>query len=263
MNTPSISNPASRTSMDSAPHNAGFQPASVREARPQPADRNAGFQPAPLLRLLTAAASVLLLGGGCGYAQGELAYMLGFGRGKLVEAEFTLTEEPILILVDDYAARVDWPPARHYLVDELGQELIKKGAAKKIIPRQRLQQIRQTEANFEKRGVREIGELAGAEQVMWIEVQDFAANPQFDNTLDAAYYSVTVKIINVLEKERRSRVRVWPTSPSGQAVTVSMTGSEVTLAKTKDAISKQLAEELAVEIAKPFYKRRLGDFEKE
>jgi len=215
--------------------------------------------PSPLF-VLTLACAVSLAG--CTYSGGELLYVLGFGRGQKVEAQFRLTKEPILILVDDADIRVDWPLTQTYLFDALAQELRDRKAADKIIPRGTLDGLRQSVEDFEKRGCREIGELAGARQVLWIEVQDFLAEEEVTEADVAAYFSVTVKVVNVLEKERRTRVRLWPPSPQGEVVSVSMTGSEVSIAKTKDAIAKDLAGRLAVAIAKLFYDHRLGDFER-
>ena len=93
-------------------------------------------------------------------------------------------------------------------------------------------------------------------------MRDFVGEERFYDVNNAAYITVTIKVINVRET-RRSRVRLWPTSPNGHLATVSMTGSEVTLAKTKAAIGKELARRLAVKVAKLFYDYRLGDFERE
>ncbi|MGB2988154.1 MAG: hypothetical protein WBE26_19980 [Phycisphaerae bacterium] len=201
--------------------------------------------------------------GGCTYSGGELLYLLGIGRGEKVEAKFRLTEGPIMILIDDVSQRPDGAMATRYLFDELAQELLRHEAATKIIPQETLVHLRQSMPNFEKRGCREMGLQAGARQVLWVEVQDLFAQEQIHDATTAAYFNVTVKVINVLEEKRRSRVRLWPTSPGGHPVAVSMTGSEVGLAKTKDAISKEIAGRLAVEIAKLFYDHRLGDFERE
>ena len=95
--------------------------------------------------------------GGCGMSQGQLFYMLGFGRGKKIEAEFRLTTGPVLILLDDPTGAIGQPAARQYLVDELGQLLVKKKAAQKIIPRRTLEQVRQSHPDFETRGAREVG----------------------------------------------------------------------------------------------------------
>ena len=213
--------------------------------------------------MIVVALMACLLCPGCGYSQGELLFVLGFGRGKKVEAKFRLTEGPIMILVDDVSERVNWPAAKRYLFDDLAQELLKHEAAKKIIPRQTLEHLWQSMPDFAKRGCREVGERAGAEQALWIEVDGFLAEEQIQDASIAAYFTVTVKVINVLEKKSRSRVRLWPSSPRGHIVTVTMAGSEVVTAKTKNAISKELANRLAVDIAKLFYDHRLGDFERE
>ena len=105
--------------------------------------------------------------------------------------------------------------------------------------------------------------MAGAEQIIWIEIRDFLAQEQIYDANHAAQFSVTVKVINVLEKDRRSRVRLWPTSPRGYQISVSLNGSEVMLAKTCPAIARELASRLAVEVAKLFYDHTLGDFERD
>ena len=116
--------------------------------------------------------------------------------------------------------------------------------------------------DFDKRGCREIGELAGAEQVLWIEVRDFLAEEQIFDASNAAYIVVTVKVINVLESQRRSRVRLWPTSPDGFLVTAKMNGSEVVTIGNKDAIGQELTTRLAGHIAMLFYDHRASEFER-
>lgn len=206
---------------------------------------------------------IAFLPAGCTYSGGVLLSALGFGRGADVEAKFLLTREPLAILIDDPAQRIDWPRTRAYLFDELAQQLLEHEAAPKIVPRQTIEHLHQTVPNFEKRGCREIGELAGAEQVLWLEVRDFLATEDFFDASSAAYVTVSVRVINVKETENRSRVRLWPESPRGHIVSVSMSGSEVVIAKTRDEIAKQLAEGLAGKVAELFYGRRLREFENE
>lgn len=182
-------------------------------------------------------------------------------NGPQVKAQYRLGPGPVLVLVDDVSDRVDWPPAKAYLVDDVSAELIQQKAAAKVVPRQTLDGIRQNEADFERRGCREIGELAGAEQVLWLQVQEFLADEQIPDAITAAYFGVTVKVISVAEKEDRSRVRLWPASPEGQLVSVTLSGSDVVRAKTKDAISRELTRKLASDIAKFFYDHRAGTFE--
>ncbi len=200
---------------------------------------------------------------GCTYSGGELLYAMGLARGELIEAKFRLTEGTILILVDDPSQSVDWPPVARHLFNDIAQELLKNDAAKKIVPHQTIEHLRQSVPNFEKRGCRELGELAGAEEVLWIEVQDFLASEQIYDVTAAAFFNVNVKVISALEKTSRSRVRLWPTSPQGHLVTTSLSGSEAAMAKSRDGIAKELANRLAEKIAKLFYDHRLDDFERE
>lgn len=199
---------------------------------------------------------------GCGQSQGALLYFLGLGRPAKVEAKFRLTDQPVLILVDDVSARLDWPATAQVLQDDLGQALLKHRAAKRIVPRRTLEQLRQASPDFEKQSCRQIGERAGAEQVLWIEVQSFLADELIRDASRAAYFSATVKVVNV-GAQQRSEVRLWPTGPVGHLVTVTMTGSEVAMSKTKDAIAKALAARLADRIARLFYDHRLDDFGRE
>ena len=188
--------------------------------------------------------------------------MLGIGRTQMVEAQFRLTQSAVLILVDDPGQRVTWPASRRYIMDELAQALLRTGSAKKIVPPRTLDQVRQSLSNFEKVGCREIGKLAGAEQVLWLEVQDFFANEQFADAAEVAHVIVTVRVINVLEKKMRTRVRLWPMLRSGVPATARLSGSDVARLKTTDAVCRELASRLAVTIARFFHDYRPGDFER-
>jgi hypothetical protein len=199
---------------------------------------------------------------GCTYSGGELLFALGFGSGRKVPAEFRLTDAPLMIFIDDIHEHIDWPPARRALFDELSQELLRHKAAKKIIPLATLEQLQQSVPKFDQRGCREIGEIAGAEQVLWLEVRDFVADEEIFDANDAAYVAVTVKVINVRETKRRSRVRLWPVSPDGHLVTASMSGSEVSIKKDKDDIVEELAKRLAADVARLFYDHRAPEFER-
>lgn len=214
------------------------------------------------LPALIVTAMTLLASVGCGQTSGAILYFLGVGRGKTVEARFRLTEKPILILVDDNGRHGDMGASLNNLVDELAQELLHNEAAAKIVPRVTLERLRQAVPDIGKRGAREIGEMAHAEQVIWIQVRDYYADPQIRDAVAAAYFNVSVKVLNVAEK-KRTRVRLWPTSPRGHLVTVTLSGSEASIAGTRRAIAKKLADKLAELVAKLFYKHKLDDFERE
>lgn len=211
----------------------------------------------------TAALLSILFVAGCTYSGGEFLYLMGFGRGAMIDAKYILSDGPLMIFVDDFHERLDLPMAGRSLFDHLSQELLKNKAAKKIIPLNTMEQLRQSVPNFEQKSCREIGELAGAQQVLWIEVKDFLAEEQIFDAHNAAYFMVSVKVINAHEKKSRMRVRLWPRGLDGKTVTVTMTGSEASIAKSKKEISKELCKRLSVSIAKLFYDHRAGDFERE
>ncbi len=186
------------------------------------------------------------------------AFFFG-SRSKEVKAQFKLCEGPILVFVDDVNERVDWPAARRFLWDDTAQELLRTKSASKVIPMATEDSLRQTVEDFGKLSAREIGEMAGADQVVWIEVQDFLADEQITEATNAAYFVVTVKVINAKEKESRTRVRLWPTSPDGLTLTADLTGGAVLKEKTRDGISRALTAKLAVEIARLFHDHRLDE----
>jgi len=189
--------------------------------------------------------------------------LCGACGGQKVDAKFHLTAGSVMVFVDDVHERVDWPPARRYLWDDVSQELLRTKSATRVVPIETEESLRQTHPDFVKLSCREIGELAGAEQVVWIEVQDFLAEEDITDATNAAYFAVTVKVLNPVEKKDRHRVRVWPDSPEGQYLSANITGAGVAMAKTKDGISKELTAKLAVNIARLFHDHRLEDFEHE
>lgn len=200
--------------------------------------------------------------GGCTYSGGQLLYMMGFGEANRVPAEFTLTDGPLLVFIDDYNEELTTPGAARHLFDELSQELLRQGAATKIIPLETIDGIRQSRPDFGKLSVRKIGELAGAEQVLWVAVTDFLAEERVYSASEAAYSRVAVRVLDPHEKKRRSRVRLWPVSPTGHAVGTKMSGARMAELKTSKAISQVLAANLSVKIAKLFYEHQLDEFER-
>lgn len=188
-----------------------------------------------------------------------MLWAMGFGKAPKIPAQFVLTQGPLLVFVDDIHDRVDWPPAKNYLFEELSQSLLAHGAAAKIVPPEMIDQLRQTLPEFNKRGCREIGEMVGAEQVLWLDVVDFYAEEQFEEASKAAIWTVRVKVINVLEKEQRLRVRLWPQNPEGEQMTAELSAAVVSVAKTKDGTSKKLAERLGADVARLFYEHRADE----
>jgi len=196
---------------------------------------------------------MVLAAPGCTYTGGKLAYFAGIAKGPLIKAEHKFKDGTVMVFVDDVHDQVDWPAARGYLFDEISQTLLRKKATSKIVPQETIDSLRSTMTDFRKRGCREIGELVGADEVLWIEVHDFLANKEFTEANDAAIWIVTVKVLNVHETKSRNRVRLWPRSPEGYLVSESLAGSEIQMLSDRSAIARRLAEKLGFTIAQLFY----------
>ncbi len=204
---------------------------------------------APILACLT----------GCGMQAGTLLYWMGAGRLHQVDAEFTLSEGPILILVDDLNERLTWAPARDRIAEELGKQLLEHETTRKIISPETVKRHRRTHADFDDLKCNQVGRLVGADQVLWIEVQAFRAEEEVHDTTLAASISVTVRVINPNERKNRNKVRLWPPNREGKPATVQLNSNEVGRLKTRANIAAELSRRLAKEVAKFFYKHPLQD----
>jgi len=190
---------------------------------------------------------------------GTLLYWMGAGRLHKIEAEFILSEGPILILVDDLEERVTWAPARDLIAKEFARELLEHKATLKVISPETVRRFRRTHANFDDLKCTQVGRLVGAEQVLWIAVTAFYAEEEVHDTTQAASLSVTVRVINPNERKSRHKVRLWPTNREGKAVAVQLNANEVNRLKTKDRIATELSRKLAADVAKLFYEHSLQD----
>lgn len=187
--------------------------------------------------------------------------MTGLFKRPTVEAEFKLTDQPVLIVVDDFQEHAYWPETTTVLAEEIAKELKRAEAAQQIVPAARIKRVRQAHPDFDERSTREIGELLGADQVIAVEIRAFHASVDPTQASAAARISVAVKVINVLEKKSRSKVRLWPPSPEGRVVYAELSAARVTEEKTRKAIIKALTAALAEKVVKNFYDRKVEDFE--
>jgi len=188
--------------------------------------------------------------------------MMGFGGGRKGKAEFKLAQEgPVLILVDDFEELLDSPRTRSVLADQLARQLKENKAAGEIVPSAKLDELRRKEENFDSRGAREVGEMAGARQVVWLNVRDCYLPTEVEEVVGAARLSVMVKVINAEEKKNRNKVRLWPTEPDGRLVSVEIDANKFLKAETPEARGILLAAKLSEKVARLFYDYAMGDFE--
>ena len=213
------------------------------------------------LSVVSLTAAVLAITG-CGPGGGALLYFAGVGQTQRVEARYTLSEGPILVLVDDFNERLTWPETQELLAEQTGDELLARKATKKIISCDALRRFRQARPDFDKLCCNDVGRLIGADQVVWLEVADFFASEAVEDTGSAARMAVTVKVVNPRGTRKDGTVRLWPEERDGHPVKAELSSNDVSRAGSRRAVAEALSTKLAVEVARLFYDHTAEDLVK-
>lgn len=204
-------------------------------------------------RCATLAALAIAIGAwaGCGPQFGAFLYFFGNHPKQTVQAKFKLTTGPLLILFDDSPA-VDLPPEmRDLTVKALTDEFKRNGINDKVVPQSRVNEIRQTHRDLDKRGMREVGRLVEAEQVLWLFPREFAMANTPEQALDPAKLTVVLKVIDAKATER-SKVRAWPVGEEGELVSITIDANKTRSTKSNDELYRLMSQEIAVEIGHLF-----------
>jgi hypothetical protein len=183
---------------------------------------------------------------------GAWLYTLGMVPKQKSNAEFKLPEGPVLILVDDEQDLIDPPVAREALVTSLAQQLKEHKIADHITTNEELAHLRKSEPNFERRGAREVGRLAGAHTVLWLSIRRFTVEKDLELAVSPAQFSATLKVVNA-QAEKREEVRLWPQDREGKLIDVSVAAQDLHTCKSKAEVHEKIAEAMADKVAKLFY----------
>jgi hypothetical protein len=199
--------------------------------------------------------------GGCGPQVGALGYFFAPHPKQTIPAKFKLTTGPLLILVDD-SPSLDTPPDfDRYVVQALSEEFGTRDINKNVVPAARVREMRREHNNFETndglpRGIREVGQLFDAEQVLWVQPKEFAMSDTPITALDPARLTVALKVINA-KAEHRDELRLWPTSEEGELVTIQIKPQDVRKTKSPDELLKRMTQALAGKIGLLFRDHQL------
>jgi hypothetical protein len=166
------------------------------------------------------------------------------------------------VLVDDYGERLTWPETRDLLAVQVGEELLRHEATEKIISNDAVRRHRQARPDFNKKSCREIGEMVGADQVVWLEVADFFASERPQDSTSAARIAVTVKVVNPKGSKSEGTVRLWPEEREGHPIKAELSANEASRHDSRREIAKALSQKLATEVARLFYEHTLQDLAK-
>lgn len=193
---------------------------------------------------------LLLTVAGCGEMAAAAYFLM---PPKKVDAEYKLAEgKSVVILVDDPLGRVDPPLARRQLVDALAEELRKHDIAHKITSEEELARIRQSEPDFEKLTIRQVGELANADLMIWMSVTQFSYSRELEVAVGKGKFGVRLKVFDI-HAENMNDLRLWPPQPDGKYVVAEVKSHELRACKDQAEAHEKLAQALAEKVAKLFY----------
>lgn len=193
---------------------------------------------------------LLLPSAGCVQMATMLAHATG---GDWIDPEFELTRGPLLVLIEDPAGLVSQPKALRELHREISEKFLEFSVNKKIIPLEDIERLKRKERNYERLSIREIGEKHGAEQILYIRVDQFTLQAEEGAPLYKGLFTARIK---VLSTKAESEVRLWPRDPSGRRVSVETPPVATDSGKSESDVARELAVKMGEEIAKIFYGHR-------
>lgn len=202
------------------------------------------------LALVAAAAAGL---GSCNIV-GPAAYLIG-GQPK-VEAQFALSDRPTVVFVDDPENILPRRNLRRLIGDKVSQELMVRNLVTTTIRPADALAVAHRERYGEPMPIDAIGRAVGAEQVVFIDMVSFSLSP--DNVTPRPMGACQIKVIDVTNRER-----LFPTADGGfggsTGYPVQVAMRPVSLeryrtASSRHQISEQLANEIADQITKVFYR---------
>ena len=189
------------------------------------------------------------------------AYIIG-GQDK-VEAQYALADRPTVVFVDDPNNLLPYRALRRLIGDKVAQELMVRELVTTTISSADALAVSGRESYGQKMAIDAIGRAVGAEQVLFVDMVAFSLSPEGITPRPSG--ACQVKVIDVENRER-----LFPTedstsrNTSGFPVQVAM--REVSLEQyrttsSRRRISEQLADEIASQVTKVFYRhvpRELG-----
>ncbi len=204
---------------------------------------------------LRVGAAILLLqslSAGCVPFAAAVANMTG---GDWIEPEFELSQEPLLVLIDDPNGLVTEPRAIREAYLTISEIFLEFKVNKMIVPFQEWQRLR-ADPKYASYSVRQIGEKLGARQVLHVGVERFTLHAEAGAPIFKGQFAARVK---VLSTERQKDVRLWPEGESGRRLEVETTPTPSDGEVTAADVAKELGIKMGQEVAKLFYGRREFD----
>jgi hypothetical protein len=228
---------------------AVLRTAEKRKAQSYQGTRHRGQAPARSFFVL----SILLLPcGGCSFINMAEAWTNITG-GEFIDAEYKLTKEPLLILIDDRNSFVTEPRASVEAYKTIAAIFLEKHVNDRLIPFEECRRLQQSDRTYHKLSIRQIGEKLGASEVLYLRVEKFTLFSEPGAAIFKGEFTVRIKVVST---DRKKDTRMWPDSEAGRRISVGTDPTPADGDKSATDVATELGIKLGKSIAMLFYGHR-------
>ncbi len=193
--------------------------------------------------------AMLIVLSGCEVVGYPIQVIAGPAR---IPAVHELADRPTVILVDDPVGKLPERALANLLADRIGNRLLEADALEQVIPSTLVQQLRQDEPEFGNWAIDRVGRSVGAEQVVYVLVQDFQLTEE--QLVMRPTIAMRIKVVDV-----DSGRRLFPVNDQmGYAIGHELVYEQMSdaPATAKQLLARRLIEEAGQRIAKLFYNHK-------
>jgi len=173
--------------------------------------------------------------------------------GDWIEPEYRLTRQPLAVIIDDSQGLVGEPRAIREAYKTISAIFAEFKVNQQVVPFEDWQRLQQSDRQYGKYSIREIGEKLGAEEVLYLDVEKFTLHAEGDAPVFKGLFSVRVK---VLSTKRKADIRLWPNEESGRLVSATTAATPADGDKSAGDVATELGIRLGQEVARLFYGHR-------
>lgn len=199
---------------------------------------------------LIAALTACLMLGGCNVVGPVAAVAAGPPK---IDARYTLADVPTVVFIDDRQNLVSPVTLRRLIADKASQELMaEKLVTTTINPQDAILIASRSDRSGALMDIEAIGRAVGAQQVIYVQITQFADTP--DGYTPIPTGGANVKVIDVTSGQRMfpgpDMAAGYPIKSAGKPIDPSLYASRPSRMKIYESLSQQLGDE----VAKLFYK---------
>lgn len=211
----------------------------------------------PAIGLISLPLAALLLGAG-GCTQSFAWFVAQFAPPKKVEAVYEPPKDKrFLVLVEDKPSPVRYEPIKYELAERIGRKLVDRKVARETVSQDRLHDLTNTR-DYNLLSISEIGQKLDADLVLYVQIESFSLKDSPQSPLWQGRLATSVWVVDAREP-RRLWPKDQPTQGGGYRVgPVEFKHSENPSPTYGEEIARNLAEEMAEQIVRLFYKHELA-----